>query len=135
MQLKYNAPVAKVWQAITDSSAMKHWYFDIRDFQLQEGAVFNFYEPGGKNQFYHQCKIIEIIPLKKFQHTWAYPQITSGETLITWELVEVGSKTQLQFSHQGIECFAACGDTFAFQQFEAGWQEILEKSLKNYVET
>ncbi|HEY9362830.1 MAG TPA: SRPBCC domain-containing protein, partial [Chitinophagaceae bacterium] len=31
----------KVWQALTDKEQMKEWYFDMADFELEEGAVFN----------------------------------------------------------------------------------------------
>ena len=28
-----NAPVSKVWQAITDKNQMKQWYFDLKEFK------------------------------------------------------------------------------------------------------
>lgn len=42
----YNVPVEQVWRAITDKDEMKIWYFDIPNFVLKEGAVFDFLNPG-----------------------------------------------------------------------------------------
>ncbi len=30
----YQAPLEKVWHALTDKDQMKQWYFDIPDFRL-----------------------------------------------------------------------------------------------------
>ena len=79
-----HAPVEKVWQAITDKDAMKAWYFDIPDFELKEGATFNFYEPGEAKQYHHHCTK-EIVLLQKLQHTWTHPSHSKGITLLTWE--------------------------------------------------
>lgn len=46
---RLNAPVAKVWNALTDREEMKNWYFDIPDFKLDMHHEFNFFEPGGEN--------------------------------------------------------------------------------------
>ena len=130
----YDAPVEKVWAALTEKEQMKQWYFDIPDFELKSGSVFNFYEPGGNNRFHHQCRITEIIPLKKFEHTWAYPAISKGETIVTWELIPKSDKTLVTLSHSGTESFADGGAALAKENFAAGWKEILGSSLKKYLE-
>lgn len=130
----YNAPLEKVWNALTDKDQMKEWYFDIPDFELEEGSVFNFYEPGGKNEFHHQCTIKEINPFKKFQHTWTYPEKSKGETTLTWELFPEGDTTLVKLSQTGIESFADGGEAFSKENFETGWKEIMSSSLKDFVE-
>ncbi|MFA9392477.1 MAG: hypothetical protein ACERKD_21885 [Prolixibacteraceae bacterium] len=44
--------VEVVWEALTDSSKMKEWYFEVRNFKLEEGNVFFFfgslYNSGGR---------------------------------------------------------------------------------------
>ena len=129
----YQAPLEKVWHALTDKDQMKQWYFDIPDFRLQEGAVFNFYEPGGYNRFHHQCTIKEINLFKKFVHTWRYPEKSKGSTELTWQLFPEGDTTQLKLVHSGIESFANDGPDFSRENFEAGWKEILGNSLKKFV--
>ena len=60
----YQAPLEKVWNALTDKDQMKQWYFDIPDFRLEEGAVFNFYEPGGNNLFIINAPSKKLILLR-----------------------------------------------------------------------
>ena len=43
VSVKVNAPVDKVWNALTEKEQLKNWYFDIPDFELKEGNAFNFY--------------------------------------------------------------------------------------------
>ena len=49
----YNAPIEKVWNAITNKDEMKKWYFDLAEFKAEPGFEFQFYGegkqgPGGK---------------------------------------------------------------------------------------
>ena len=61
----FNAPVEKVWQAITDKEQMKQWYFDIADFEAKEGTEFSFDGGDGNTTYKHLCKITELVPEKK----------------------------------------------------------------------
>ena len=38
----FNAPVAKVWNAITDAEEMRQWYFDLKEFKPEVGFEFEF---------------------------------------------------------------------------------------------
>ncbi len=38
----FDAPAEQVWQAITDKDKMKQWYFDLPDFNPQQGLEFSF---------------------------------------------------------------------------------------------
>ncbi len=73
VQYKINASVEKVWKALTDKYEMKSWYFDIQDFDLKSGKVFNFYEPGGANKYHHQGEVLEVIPNHRLKHSWSLP--------------------------------------------------------------
>ena len=35
IEKQFHAPIAKVWDAITNKDTMKKWYFDIDDFELK----------------------------------------------------------------------------------------------------
>src|SRR5438105_12366882 len=37
-----NAPIAKVWKALTDVDQMRQWYFDLRKFRPEVGFEFEF---------------------------------------------------------------------------------------------
>ena len=38
----FNAPVARVWKALTDVEEMRHWYFDLKEFKPEVGFEFEF---------------------------------------------------------------------------------------------
>ncbi|MFZ4929323.1 SRPBCC family protein [Chryseobacterium sp. Mn2064] len=134
VQYTINAPANKVWNALTNKSEMKFWYFDILDFDLEVGKVFNFYEPGGENKYHHQCEIVEIIPNKKLKHTWSYPDFSDLKTMVTWELVLENDITLVRLTHEEIENFKDLGDGFSMENFTGGWNTIIGQSLKEYLE-
>ena len=68
----FNAPVARVWKALTDVEQMRQWYFELKEFKPEVGFEFEFsVEHKGMN-YHHLCKITEVIPQKKLVHTWRY---------------------------------------------------------------
>ncbi len=130
-----NAPAEKVWQAITNKEAMKEWYFDIPDFEMEIGRVFNFYEPGEKKQYHHRCEILDIIPHKRLKHTWTHPTHSNAVTEVIWELVvEEGNKTRVFLTHDGLEKLIDAGPDFTRENYLSGWHQIVGESLKNFVE-
>lgn len=134
VQYKINAPLEKAWNALTDKNEMKSWYFDIRDFVLETGKEFNFYEPGEAKKYHHQCRILEIVPNRKLKHTWSYPEFSDAVTTVTWELQEEGSGTLVTLTHDNIEGFDGLGENFSRKSFTEGWNGIIGQSMKNYLE-
>ena len=131
-KVQIKEPASKVWEALTQKEKMGEWYFDIPDFELKEGAVFNFYEPGDARKFHHRCQIREIVPGKKFSHTWTHPEISKGESIVTWILDEKDGLTNVSLQHEGTESFADGGADFAPENYQAGWDGFMA-ILKNYV--
>jgi uncharacterized protein YndB with AHSA1/START domain len=128
-----NAPIEKVWKAITDNGQMKQWYFNIPDFKPEPGFEFQF-EGGDKDQsFVHLCKVTEVIPGKKLQHSWRYEGY-EGNSFVTWELFAEGNQTRVKLTHEGLETFPASNPSFAKKNFVAGWTEIIGKNIKEFVE-
>lgn len=132
-EVTINAPVEAVWQAITDKDEMKHWCFDIPDFEPVVGCVFHFYGGEGDKKFLHICKITEMIPGKKISYTWRYEN-SKGDSLVTYELLEEGAQTRVKLTHEGVEIFANDRPDFAKENFVAGWNEIIGKLLKEHIE-
>jgi len=128
-----DAPVSKVWKAITDRNDMKQWYFDIAEFKPQVGFEFQF--EGGKEDksYLHLCKITEVIPGKKLAYSWRYDGYP-GSTLVTFELFAEGNKTRLKLTHEGLESFGTDNPDFAKENFVEGWTLLIEKSIKEFVE-
>ena len=128
----YNAPVEKIWKAITDREQMKQWYFDIAEFKPEPGFEFQF-EGGHEDKvFLHLCKIVEMIENKKLSYSWRYDGY-EGSSLVTFELFPEGNKTRLKLTHAGLETFPDKPD-FARQNFAEGWTSIVGTSLKEFVE-
>jgi uncharacterized protein YndB with AHSA1/START domain len=130
----YNAPVDRVWKAITEKEKMKQWYFDLNDFKPQVGFEFSFQGQGHKGQKYiHLCEITEVVTGKKITYTWKYKDY-QGSSTVTFELFDEGkNKTRLKLTHEGVETFPATED-FARTSFEGGWTELIGNLLKNFLE-
>ena len=69
---------------------------------------------------------------KKLKYSWQYRDY-EGLSFVTFELFAEGDKTRLKLTHEGLETFPAIKD-FARESFEGGWNYIIGKSLKEYME-
>ncbi|MBC7948391.1 MAG: SRPBCC domain-containing protein [Chitinophagaceae bacterium] len=129
----YQAPIEKVWKAITDKDQMKEWYFDVPAFKPEVGTEFQF--EGGKDDraYVHLCKVVEVIPGRKISYSWRYKGY-EGDSLVTFELFPEGEETRLLLTHEGLETFPADQPDLERENFVQGWTGIIGKSLKKYVE-
>jgi uncharacterized protein YndB with AHSA1/START domain len=129
-----NAPVTRIWKAITEKDEMKHWYFDLEAFEPRVGFNFHFYgETEDKTRYLHLCEITEVIPGKKLTYSWRYEN-DPGISFVSFELIPEGDKTRVKLTHEGLETFSRDNPDFAASNFEQGWNEIIGSNLKNYVE-
>lgn len=128
-----SAPISVVWKAITDKEIMKKWYFDFSEFQPKVGFEFQFTGGTEENTYLHLCKITEVIENKKLTYSWRYDGF-EGNSFVTFDLFNEGDFTRLILTHAGLDSFPQIKD-FARENFEAGWTEIIGKSLKEFVET
>ena len=130
-----NAPVSKVWKAITDQKEMKQWYFDIPGFKAEVGFKFQFYGEGKTGEkFLHLCEITDVVKNKKLTHSWRYDGY-EGNSFVTFELFDEGGKTRVKLTHEGLETFPRTAhDDFAKENFAEGWTHIVGKALKDFVE-
>ena len=132
LERTFNAPLARVWKALTDVDQMREWYFDLKEFKPQVGFEFGFVVEHEGNTYDHRCKVTEVIPQKKIAYTWRYHG-HEGDSLVTFELLAQGDKTHLKLTHTGLETFPRT-PAFAREKFEAGWTAIVGTDLKQFVE-
>lgn len=132
IERNFNAPVARVWSALTDVDQMREWYFDLKDFKPVVAFEFEFVVEHEGNIFHHLCKVTEVSPQKKIAYTWRYKG-EPGNSLVTIELFPEGDKTRLKLTHAGIESFPKT-PAYAQKNFEAGWTQIIGSELKQFVE-
>jgi uncharacterized protein YndB with AHSA1/START domain len=129
----FNAPVARVWKALTDVEEMRRWYFELKEFKPEVGFEFEFIVEHEGMKYHHLCKITEVIPQRKLAYTWRYKG-HEGNSLVTFELFADGNKTQLKLSPEGLETFPKT-PSFARKNFMEGWTRIIGSSLKEFVES
>jgi uncharacterized protein YndB with AHSA1/START domain len=135
MEILLNAPVQKVWKALTDKNEMKIWYFDLEEFKPEVGFKFHFTGgPSPEKQYLHLCEITEVIPEKKLAHTWHYDGYP-GNSFLTFELTPQGNKTLLKLTHKDLETLPRDNPDFAVRNFEEGWNSIINDALENYFRT
>lgn len=134
LEFTYNAPVERVWQALTEPDQIREWCYDVPAFAAQEGAEFEFRKLGRKRMFLHRCKILEAKDKVRLQYTWTYPDLNIGESLVTWELIPRGSVTSVRLVHEHLLNHKEGGDSFSIDSFDAGWNDVLKRSLANYLE-
>lgn len=131
----FDAPVKKVWKALTHKDDMKCWYFDLEDFQCKVGFKFQFMGESNKGiKYLHLCEVTEVIPNQKLTYSWRYEGY-SGISFVTFELFKQGNKTLLRLTHAGIESFPHENTDFALHNFEKGWEAIIGTSLKGYLDS
>jgi len=128
----FNAPVKKVWKALTDKEQMKQWYFDIPEFRAKTGLEFRFVvrDNDGK-EWVHLFRVKEVIPNKKLVHSFKFADY-AGDSLVTWELFDEGNRTRVRLTHAGLETFPAIKG-LAKENFAEGWNQIVGTSLENFL--
>ncbi len=129
----FNAPVQRVWNALTDVEAMRRWYFDLKEFKAEVGFEFAFTVEHEGMKYHHLCKVTKVIPQKMLAYTWRY-QGHEGDSLVTVELFADGDKTRLKLTHEGLETFPKL-PAFAHKNFMDGWTQLIGSSLKEFVES
>lgn len=132
-EILLNAPVEKVWKAITDREEMKQWYFDLSGFRPEVGFTFRFEGRKDDTIFVHLCRVTEVIPGRKLSYTWQYEKLP-GVTTVTFELFPEGNSTRLKLTHEGIESLASGGPDYDRSNFVEGWNHIIGTSLPGWLE-
>ncbi len=134
LEVTYNAPVERVWQALTEPDQIREWCFDVPNFLAEQGTEFEFNKLGHKNMYLHRCKILDAKDKKRLQYTWSYPDLQIGESVVTWELIPRGAVTSVRLVHEHLLNHKDGGEAFTIDSFDSGWNNILKRSLADYLE-
>ena len=128
----FKAPVAQVWNALTDVEQMRQWYFDLKEFKPEVGFEFEFTVDHEGVTYHHLCRITDVVPEERIAYTWRYKD-EPGDSLVTFELFDEGKNTRLKLTHTGIDTFPKT-PAYARKNFETGWTAIIGSELKQFVE-
>jgi uncharacterized protein YndB with AHSA1/START domain len=130
----YDAPIDKVWSALTNNDELQKWYFKLEEFKPEVGFKFDFLGgPDEGPQYLHLCEITELVEGKKIAYTWRYDNYP-GNSTVRWELFDKGEQTLLRLTHEGVHTFAENGKDFAKESFQGGWTYFVHTALKDYLE-
>ena len=135
IQRVYDAPVEKVWEAITNVQQMKQWYMDkLEDFKPEPGFVTRFTVNNFGKDFEHIWTVKEAVPNIKISYEWKYGG-QPGESMVSFELEAEGKRTRLTLTHSGLETFnPAVYPEYARENFVQGWTSLIGTQLKTFVE-
>jgi uncharacterized protein YndB with AHSA1/START domain len=137
-----NAPVARVWRALTNVEELRAWYFrdafahkgfELKEFKPEVGFEFEFISEHDGKPYHQLYKVTEVVPQKKMAYTWRYKG-EPGNSLVTFELFAEGEKTRLKITHEGLDTFPKTA-AFARENFEKGWTQLIGSELKQFVES
>ena len=131
----YDAPVEKVWKAITDQAQMQQWYMkEIASFKPETGFTTTFTVQNFGKDLYIFGRLRKWCRLRKISYEWKYGG-QEGNSLVSFELTAAGKKTTLTLTHAGLETFnPELFPDFARKNFEGGWSHYIGGTLKHFVE-
>tara|TARA_R110001606_G_scaffold4892_2_gene23089 strand:- start:118 stop:564 length:447 start_codon:yes stop_codon:yes gene_type:complete len=135
IEISLNVPVNKVWEALTNVTQMREWYFEnIPDFKPEEGFETKFEVKNGERIFTHIWKITEVIPFKKISYTWKFEEYP-GEGLSIFELTTTeNNTTQLKLESQVLTPYPKDIPEFKRESGEAGWDYLINKNLVEFLQ-
>lgn len=125
-----HAPIDKVWKTVATAEGIATWFMP-NDFQAIVGHTFHLQSPFGPSP----CKVLEIDEPHKLVFSWD----TAG-WIVTFELKELDGKTAFLLTHGGWGPADAMVDKAGRTNEEvrnnmaSGWDDIVNKKLKNAVE-
>ena len=134
IEREFEVEIELMWKALTEKELMKQWYINVKEFKTIVGFKFEFW--GGKEgekKWKHLCEITEVVPEKKLSYSWKYEGY-SGISYLTFELFKTNNGTKLKLTHSGIDTFPIDTPELAIHNFENGWEEAINVTLKEFLE-
>jgi uncharacterized protein YndB with AHSA1/START domain len=108
-------PIDRVWAFLTDPQFLTRWF--------SEGTVAD--HVGGEVRFEMgaEGRITAYESPRLLEYTWSEPNLARGpifDTLVRWELLEVGNRVRLTLTHKRLSKLEAIGHG-------AGWHTFLDR--------
>ena len=130
-EIYIKAAPERVWEAITDPEQRSRYSFGTGiESDWTEGSEYKASAGGGAFEVSRGVNEVVDPPrrlVQTFTALWSEGVRSEGETRVTWDLVPVGSSTQLRVTHEGLS-------ENANSELWGGWPMILS-GLKTLVET
>jgi len=118
----------EIWQAITDSSFTKRYYYDNTvESDWQAGSRLTYHNPDGSVAI--EGEVVEAEPPKRLVHTLSFPGTGDRRSRVTWQIEPRGGSSLLTLVHDDFD-----GETTTFKSVAHGWIPVLS-GLKTLLET
>ena len=128
-EILIDAPVAKVWEHITDAKKIAGWLMP-NDFEPMIGKEFLMdCQSEGKIR----CVVKEIEPPNKLVYTFQ-SKVTKVQTLVSFTLISEAGGTKVILVHSGWDALPP-GEQGVADQFDGGWKGFLEMLRDQLKET
>ena len=129
LSIDIKAPIEKVWREITKTGAVQRAVQNtVLESAMTKGAKLRYYSPSKKRVFV-VGEIVDIVPQRRFSHTWKLTLNPDGPTLVTWELAEIPGGCRVTLTHSRWTDAAK-----SYKNVGKTWTEIL-RLLKLQLET
>lgn len=118
-----SSPIKTVWNAISQQEEISTWFLKA-DFKAQKGYSYTFTSSN------ENCTQITGIVQEATPYTLSYTWIvenTTIETLVSWQLEDLGKQTKLVLEHSGISNYSNTNAVRFFNDFSNGWQNCFLK--------
>ena len=143
-RIELNAPISRVWRALTDHREFGEWFKVKLDGPFVPGQISRGWitHPGYEHVKW-EARVQKMEPEHLFSFTW--PQIKSLEkadippdysnqpaTLVEFKLEKTAAGTLLTLTESGFDKLPADRQLEAFRRNEGGWAEQM-KNIEKYV--
>lgn len=131
-EITVNAPISKVWKAITEKDQLAKWFHTSNDYIFEEGRTFHMDAMHEGKNYLHTLTITKIEPEKKLGLDW-FIDGDCGITHVLYELKAEGDKTLVKVTHSGFDKYGTEAENNR-EGYNVGWDHVLNTLLKEYVE-
>ncbi|MES1200850.1 MAG: SRPBCC domain-containing protein [Pseudomonadota bacterium] len=135
--IEIDAPVQKVWRAMTSEVTVPNWLGCMR-YRAEVGAIFYMQQDQQKSAADDisgatHCEILALDEPKLFRFSWFVPGFP--KTFVQFELAALTpSRTRVSFTHEGWGQFPPDAVRQIWEALSGGWKSFVLPNLKREVE-
>ncbi|MEQ8272669.1 MAG: SRPBCC domain-containing protein [Deltaproteobacteria bacterium] len=125
----FDAPVERVWSAITEPNLMRQWLFEtMADFEARVGFETRFTVNADGRDFVHRWRVEDVVVNERIVLDWRYEGIR-GASVVTWTLAPNDGGTTLKVTHEGGHTFPQDEPAFQRKADVEGWTFLVGERL------